>query len=81
MNIRNAWVKLLCIVLTIMFVDSQVIAQERQQRQRRTREWPWKGPPVGSEIKDFELPVLGGGTFKLSDHKGQIVIIELGACT
>ncbi len=78
---RKAWLSLLCIVMTLMLFDSLIIAQERQQRQRRTREWPWKGPPIGTEIKDFELPILSGGSFKLSDMRGQIVIIELGACT
>jgi len=39
------------------------------------------GPPVGEVVKDFELPILGEGTFKLSEQKGKIVVIELGACT
>ena len=78
---KKFWAGLLCIVFTLMFFDnlvSQEARQERPRRQRMTRE----GPPVGTEVKDFELEKAGGGTFKLSDFKGEkIVAIELGACT
>ncbi len=80
MRIKRLMGGLLCI-LFMLSLAGEIFAQEQQQQQRRRRQWPWKGPEIGSEIKDFELPVLGGGKFKLSDHKGEIIIIELGACT
>ena len=30
---------------------------------------------ASSKVTDFNLPTSGGGTFKLSDHKGKIVIL------
>jgi len=79
------WAGLLCILLLVGLAGS-VFAQEeqekpqKQQRQRQSR-FRWKGPDIGTQIQDFELPILTGGDFMLSEHKGKIVIIELGACT
>ena len=81
MSLKRIMAGLLCVCFTLVIVG-EVFAQEQQQRQRQGgRRWPWKGPEMGSEIKDFELPILDGGKFKLSDHRGKIVIIEHGACT
>ena len=30
---------------------------------------------ASSKVADFNLPTSGGGTFKLSDHKGKIVVL------
>ena len=30
---------------------------------------------TSSKVTDFNLPTSGGGTFKLSDHKGKIVVL------
>ena len=32
--------------------------------------------PVGAEAPDFEAPLLGGGSFRLSDHRGEIVLLS-----
>ena len=80
MTNKRLWAVLLCICFTLLLFDS-LFAQEQQQRSRQRRSPSWSGPELGTVIKDFELPILGGGTFKLSDHKDKIVVIELGACT
>ena len=81
LNLKRLWAVLLCILLVVMLFDN-ILAQEQQQQRSRERRRPsWVGPELGTVIKDFELPVLGGGTFKLSEHKDKIVVIELGACT
>lgn len=36
-------------------------------------------PPVGTPAPDFEIPALDGGTVRLSDHRGQPVIINFWA--
>ncbi|GEM_PF-932238 len=70
------------VILLFMILSTDVYPQQQKGRsRRRVSRWPWKGPEIGSVIKDFELPILDGGKFKLSDHRGKIVIIELGACT
>lgn len=79
MNLRRVWVSLLCICFTLLLFDN-LLAQDSTRQQRRRMPRP-TAPPIGSVIKDFELPILGEGTFKLSEQKGKIVVIELGACT
>ncbi len=39
------------------------------------------GPPpaLGKPAPDFEVPLLSGGTFRLSEHRGQVVWINLWA--
>ncbi len=41
------------------------------------------GAPIGSEVgeqlADFSVSALGGGTFRLSEHRGQVVFINLWA--
>lgn len=78
MNRRRFWVSLLCICFTLLLFDN-VLAQDRPQQ--RTSRWGWVGPEIDSLIVDFELKTLDGKTFKLSDHKGEIVVLEFGAVT
>ena len=77
---KRVWVVLLCICFTVLLVDD-ILAQDKQKQKRPRRAPRWKGPEIGSVIQDFELPTLDGKKFKLSDHRGEIIIIELGACT
>ena len=82
MKWKRVWVALLCVCFAVLLVNDVFAQDQQKQRQNRQRRTPrWKGPEIGSVIKDFELPTIDGGKFKLSDHKGEIVIIELGACT
>ncbi|MFC1555376.1 hypothetical protein ACFL7D_12145 [candidate division KSB1 bacterium] len=81
MNWRKFWIGLLCAAFVIMLFDS-LLAQDRQQRpQRRAPRWAPE-IEIGAVVPDFELPVLDSEKpFKLSDFKGKIVVIELGACS
>lgn len=79
MNSKRLWVGLLCFCFVFLFFEN-ANAQDRSKRAQRKRPG-WKGPPIGKVVKDFELPILDGGKFKLSDQRGKIVVIELGACT
>lgn len=36
-----------------------------------------EGQMVGADAPDFEANILGGGTFKLSDHSGKVIFIFL----
>ena len=79
MRLKNVWVGLLCICFALTLFDCQSARDGgNRQRERMPR---WEGPPIGSEVKDFELPVLDGGAFKLSDQRGRIIVLEMGACT
>ncbi|MFC1477328.1 hypothetical protein ACFL6L_02565 [candidate division KSB1 bacterium] len=71
---------LLCIAFVVLLFEN-VFAQDQQQRSRRNR-FPWAPSiEIGAPVPDFELPILDGGKFKLSEQKGKIVVFELGACT
>ncbi|MBW7995947.1 MAG: hypothetical protein FVQ81_05115 [Candidatus Glassbacteria bacterium] len=76
MTWKRAWTGLVCVCLVLLLFDS-VLAQERTRR----RQPGWQGPPIGAVVEDFELPLVDGGTFKLSDQRGRILAIEMGACT
>ena len=39
------------------------------------------GSEIGNLLPDFETELLGGGTFRLSDHRGQAVIINFWGTT
>ena len=39
------------------------------------------GSEIGNQLPDFETELLGGGTFRLSDHRGQAVIINFWGTT
>ena len=79
MKWKRAWMGLVCVCLALLLFDS-VLAQERPRRRRGGRPG-WQGPPIGAVVEDFELPLVAGGTFKLSDQRGRILAIEMGACT
>ena len=79
MMTKRIWGGLLCMSLTLLLVGSLFAQEQRQRRQRRMPRW--EGPPVGTVVKDFSLPILKGGTFTLSELRGKITVIELGACT
>jgi cytochrome oxidase Cu insertion factor (SCO1/SenC/PrrC family) len=40
-----------------------------------------KHPPIGSVLPDFVLKDVNGKPVKLSDYRGKIFTMELGACT
>ena len=65
----------------LLFAEQSSAQEQKKRATRSTSRWKWKGPELGSEIKDFELEFLDGGTFKLSENRGKIIAIELGACT
>ncbi len=71
---------LLCMAFGFMLFSS-AFAQEKEQKRPRRPRFPWKGPEIGTLIPDFELKLADGKSFKLSDQRGRIIVIELGACT
>lgn len=36
-------------------------------------------PLIGQPAPDFELPTIGGGTFRLSQHRGRVVVLDFWA--
>ena len=78
---RSIMASLLCMVFTVMLFDT-LLAQDTRQRRRRPRMMsPWRGPEIGSIVGDFELKTYEGKVFKLSEQRGKIVVLEIGACT
>ena len=75
---KNIWVSLLCIIFLVLFFDN-VSSQDRKKRSSRMPRW--KGPEVGTVLKDFSLKTVAGENYKLSDSKGQVVVFIFGACT
>jgi cytochrome oxidase Cu insertion factor (SCO1/SenC/PrrC family) len=71
------WASILVGVFILLFI-SKACAQEKSNILPRFK---WKGPDIGSQIRDFELPTLTGEKFRLSNYKGKIIVIEMGACT
>lgn len=45
------------------------------------RTWHRTGIRPGTEAPDFTLPLVGGGTFTLSDHRHQPVLLRFGSYT
>jgi hypothetical protein len=39
------------------------------------------GPKPGEAAPDFDLPTVDGGLFRLSEHGGRPVLIEVGSIT
>ena len=72
--------------------DGQLASEERssaeaqrnrgERRGRGNRRRP-KGPPpeIGTVLADFALQDVEGNTVRLSDFRGKIFALELGACT
>ena len=52
-----------------------------QARTRRKGRREVQHPAVGETLEDFELKDIEGNPVKLSDFKGRIFVLELGACT
>jgi cytochrome oxidase Cu insertion factor (SCO1/SenC/PrrC family) len=74
---------LACIIIlhalfTVVLIEN-VLAKNLQEELKRI--FPWEGPQVGSVVKDFELKTYDGRNFRLSDQRGKIVVLEMGACT
>ncbi len=69
---------ILCVLCTIMLFET-LSAQDLQKKYSSI--FPWKGPEVGSVVKDFELKTYEGKDFKLSAQRGRIIVLEMGACT
>ena len=69
---------LLCTLFTAALLGT-LHAQDLQKALKRV--FPWKGPEIGSVAQDFELKTFNGKTFKLSDNRGKITVLEMGACT
>ena len=69
----------LCAVWIMTVFD---IGSAQNRRQRMQADWSfWKGPDIGSVIGDFERVTYDGDSFKLSDKRGKILVLEMGACT
>lgn len=79
MRCKHIWAGLLCICFALTLFDCQSARNGSYLQRGKTPRW--EGPPIGSEVKDFVLPVLNGGAFKLSDQRGKIIVLEMGACT
>ena len=75
---KRLFVGILCSLFTVMLFEN-LLAQDLQKKLSRI--FPWKGPEIGSVVKDFELTTYDGKNFKLSDQRGKIVVLEMGACT
>ena len=77
---RSIMASLLCMMFTVMLFDT-LLAQDTRQRRRPRMMSPWRGPEIGSVVDDFELKTYEGKVFKLSEQRGKIVVLEIGACT
>ncbi len=43
--------------------------------------WRLRGPAPGSTAPDFTLPDTDGKAWRLSDHRGDIVLVHFGSYT
>ena len=67
--------------ICMMIVLSGSMFAQNKSKDKSGKKPRWQGPPVGTVVRDFELPLLDGGTFRLSDQRGRILVLEMGACT
>lgn len=75
---KRLWVGLVCgLFVLVLFED--LFAQDLEKELARF--FPWRGPEIGSVVQDFELKAYEGKKFKLSDNRGKIIVLEMGACT
>ena len=74
----SACMVMLHALLTVVFIEN-VLAKNLQEELKRI--FPWEGPHIGSVVKDFELKTYDGRNFRLSNQRGKIVVLEMGACT
>ncbi len=75
---RNIWVGFLCIMFVFMLFDNLFSQESTKRPIKKPR---WKGPEIGTVVKDFLLKTVYGENFTLSDCKGKIVVFVFGACT
>ncbi|MEE8382623.1 MAG: hypothetical protein V3R78_12200 [Thermodesulfobacteriota bacterium] len=68
----------LCSLFTLVLFED-LRALDLQEKLKSI--FPWEGPQIGSVVKNFELKTYEGKDFKLSDQRGKIVVLEMGACT
>jgi len=79
MAIKQSRIFLLGVCIMIGLSGSLLAKEQSEDKQKKKPRW--QGLPIGSVVKNFELPLLAGGTFRLSDQRGKILVLEMGACT
>ncbi len=80
--LKKSWVLIGVLLFSWLICDS--VWSEEQGRQRPQGRRPHrevKHSPIGSVLKDFTLNDVNGKPVKLSDYRGKIFTMELGACT
>ena len=80
--LKKPWV--LMGVLLFSWLACDCAWSEEQGRQRPAGRRPRrevKHPPIGAVLQDFTLKDVNGKPVKLSDYRGKIFTMELGACT
>lgn len=60
-------VKVFAMLIAVMLIGTAALAQ------------PLSNPQVGDTAIDFELKMLDGETFKLSEHRGKVVFLNIWA--
>ena len=76
--VKRLLVCFLCSLFTLVLFED-LRAQDLQEKRKSI--FTWEGPQIGSVVKNFELKTYEGKDFKLSDQRGKIVVLEMGACT
>ena len=80
--LKKSWVLVGVLLFSWLACDS--VWSEERGRQRPEGRRPRrevKRPQIGTILKDFTLKDVHGKPVKLSDYRGKIVTMELGACT
>lgn len=79
---KKLFVLLLVLALTLALFaacGAQQAAPGEENADTPDSDTPNTTVEVGLEAPDFELPLSGGGTFRLSDQRGKVVVINLWA--